>query len=187
MESLGLMLICLLKGSLPWQQAWHQRKNKPRHKHQKEKQFIHEMKLRTPIETLCQGLPSEFLQYLTECRALEYTQVPDYAGMRGLFLQLFQKGGEKKCLSTVVPYSISALVYFHYVSTAGVHNDGSWVCLHSHHAQRIQLEILPQKLSIKIPEHVLNTCRHPQRTALWAWCILVARLPCMSATRMSTE
>jgi len=93
MESLGLMLICLLKGSLPWQQAWHQRKNEPRHKHQKEKQFIHEMKLRTPIETLCQGLPSEFLQYLTECRALEYTQVPDYAGMRGLFLQLFQKGG----------------------------------------------------------------------------------------------
>eukprot|EP00826_Nyctotherus_ovalis_P064266 TRINITY_DN9423_c0_g1_i1.p1 TRINITY_DN9423_c0_g1~~TRINITY_DN9423_c0_g1_i1.p1 ORF type:complete len:227 (-),score=47.95 TRINITY_DN9423_c0_g1_i1:157-837(-) len=86
LESLGYLLVYLLRGSLPWQQL--------RAKTKQEKyDAIKEKKMCTAIEDLCQNLPEEFPIYLKICRNYEYTQKPDYAALRKLFRDLFVCSG----------------------------------------------------------------------------------------------
>lgn len=44
-------------------------------------------------EQLCEGCPNEILQYMKYCRALEFTQRPDYAYLNKLLTSLAEKEG----------------------------------------------------------------------------------------------
>ncbi|KAG5477297.1 hypothetical protein LSCM4_04515 [Leishmania orientalis] len=96
LESIGFLLIYFLRGSLPWQgiQA----------KDQQIKTIkIGETKMATPLEELCKGMPKEFLQYCQYCRALTFTQKPDYDNLRRLFREL----GKRLGLTLPVPGVLS--------------------------------------------------------------------------------
>eukprot|EP00035_Acanthoeca_spectabilis_P025859 m.460178 g.460178 ORF g.460178 m.460178 type:complete len:376 (+) comp21957_c0_seq1:130-1257(+) len=86
MESLGFMLMYFLRGKLPWQNI--------RAKTKKEKTArIAEMKSSTPMSVLCEGFPEEFAAYLTACRKLEFDAAPDYAALRKLFRDVYEREG----------------------------------------------------------------------------------------------
>lgn len=86
MESIGYVLIYLLKGRLPWQGISGET-------HKKKYDLIKEKKIETPINVLCQGIPREFSTYLNEVRKLEFDERPYYAGYRKLFRDLFIREG----------------------------------------------------------------------------------------------
>lgn len=86
MESLGYMLVYLLKGSLPWQDV---RANSVSEKYEK----IHRIKETTTLEELCADLPDEFCSYLQLCRDTQFDERPDYVKMRQLFGDLVEKRG----------------------------------------------------------------------------------------------
>ncbi|CAL8091167.1 unnamed protein product [Orchesella dallaii] len=83
MESLGYVLMYLLRGVLPWQGL------KAATKKQKYEK-ISEKKMGTPVELLCKGYPAEFTMYLNYCRGLRFEEVPDYIYLRQLFRILFR-------------------------------------------------------------------------------------------------
>lgn len=78
LEALGYMWVYLARGRLPWQGI---------------RDFagpakiarIGQLKVETPLEALCDGLPEEFAGYLAYARALRPQDVPDYAGLRRMF------------------------------------------------------------------------------------------------------
>jgi casein kinase 1 len=82
MESLGYVWLYLLRGSLPWQGL---PANNSQHKYER----ILDVKTKIPLEVLCSGFPSEFVQYLTEVRKLNFNEEPDYARYRKMFKNLF--------------------------------------------------------------------------------------------------
>lgn len=86
MESLGYVLLYFLRGSLPWQGLKAVTESQ---KHEK----VHEMKLNTPVEHLCQGFPLEFAMYMKYCRELRFEETPDYMYLRQLFRNLFRTLG----------------------------------------------------------------------------------------------
>ena len=65
LEAIAYMLIFFMKGGLPWQNI------EDNIKEQKYKKIM-DMKVQTPMEKLCDGLPNEMLQYLKYVRALEF-------------------------------------------------------------------------------------------------------------------
>ncbi|KAI5279603.1 Casein kinase I isoform delta-A, partial [Ascosphaera acerosa] len=77
LESLGFVLTYFARGQLPWQGI----KGAKQHKYER----IKETKKATPIETLCFGLPHEFVKYFAYCRNLKYEEKPDYSYLRALF------------------------------------------------------------------------------------------------------
>ncbi|KAI5285395.1 hypothetical protein KEM54_000602 [Ascosphaera aggregata] len=80
LESLGFVLTYFCRGQLPWQGI----KGAKQHKYEK----IKETKKNTTIETLCQGLPHEFVKYFNYCRSLRYDERPDYSYLRSLFQRI---------------------------------------------------------------------------------------------------
>lgn len=74
-ESIIYILIYLMKGSLPWQ------KLKARDKIDKFDK-IFESKLVTPIEELCDSIPSVFKELLLYVRMMEYEDEPDYTFLK---------------------------------------------------------------------------------------------------------
>lgn len=86
LESLGYVLINFLKGVLPWQGI---KANNRIEKFQK----IFEKKITTPIEEMCEGLPNEFIIYLSYCRSLKFEDKPDYHFQKKLFRDLFDREG----------------------------------------------------------------------------------------------
>ena len=82
LESLGYIFIYFLKGKLPWQ-------NVTADSHKQKMEIVSSLKENTPIEELCEGMPNEFIQYLTYCRNLKFTEIPDYTYLRTLFIDLF--------------------------------------------------------------------------------------------------
>ncbi|KAJ3443772.1 casein kinase 1-like protein [Anaeramoeba flamelloides] len=82
LESLGYMLIYFLKGKLPWQglDAVNKKQKYER---------ISNKKISTPVKTLCQGLPYEFVTYLNYCKSLHFDEKPNYSYLRKLFRDLF--------------------------------------------------------------------------------------------------
>lgn len=52
-----------------------------------------EKKLSISIDVLCKGFPVEFGTYLAHCRNLRFDEKPDYAYLRKLLKDLFEKSG----------------------------------------------------------------------------------------------
>ena len=79
LESLGYLIIYLIIGRLPWQGYI---------SHSKEDKFykIKQIKKQTTPEQLCEGLPSQFLEYVKYTRNLKYEEKPNYHYLRNLFL-----------------------------------------------------------------------------------------------------
>ena len=83
LESIGYMLIFFVKGCLPWQGLKGSTKSK-------RSANILNVKNSTSLETLCEGLPREFLLYMKYCRLLRFPQQPDYVLLRDLLITLFK-------------------------------------------------------------------------------------------------
>lgn len=79
MESVGYMLVYLIKGSLPWQGLKKKTKENPMDK-------IGEKKMMVNLKTLCEGLPDCFYDYINYTRNLQFTEKPDYEYLRDLFM-----------------------------------------------------------------------------------------------------
>ncbi|XP_035716807.1 casein kinase I homolog hhp2-like isoform X2 [Folsomia candida] len=77
LESLGYMLIYMLRGCLPWDNAM----NDP--------VLLKQVKMGTSINTLCKGCPEEFSKYMAYVRSLNFEETPDYAVVREMFKDLF--------------------------------------------------------------------------------------------------
>ena len=81
LESLGYVLVYLIKRKLPWMNAGGNDK-----KEQSER--IMSIKIKHTIEELCEGLPTSFVHYFRHVRALTYEQTPDYSMLRNFFKQV---------------------------------------------------------------------------------------------------
>eukprot|EP01128_Nolandella_sp_AFSM9_P011653 TRINITY_DN84_c0_g2_i1.p1 TRINITY_DN84_c0_g2~~TRINITY_DN84_c0_g2_i1.p1 ORF type:complete len:529 (+),score=63.95 TRINITY_DN84_c0_g2_i1:127-1713(+) len=78
LEGLGHVLIYFLKGGLPWQNVDCSRK--------KRRKVIGQAKANLSISKLCEGLPSEFQEYMETVRnVLKFSARPDYRRLRKLF------------------------------------------------------------------------------------------------------
>jgi casein kinase 1 len=86
MESIGYVLIYLLKGSLPWQ-GIKAATRKERY------ELISEKKMLTSVDLLCEYLPPEFAVYLSEVKKLDFPDQPSYWLYRQLFRDLFIREG----------------------------------------------------------------------------------------------
>ncbi|ELP89799.1 casein kinase, putative, partial [Entamoeba invadens IP1] len=51
---------------------------------------IGEMKSKTQADELCDGLPSQFSKFLTYSKELQFTEKPDYCGIRNSFRRLLK-------------------------------------------------------------------------------------------------
>ena len=84
MESIGYLLIYLLKGSLPWQGLKIKQKSEKYSK-------IKELKMSLEPEKLCEDLPDEFKEYIESVKNLEFEEEPDYGRYINMFTELFKK------------------------------------------------------------------------------------------------
>ena len=78
LESLGYVLIFLAKGRLPWQgiKATNE---------QGKYDLIGQLKQKTTVAQLCEGLPPAFAQLITISRSLQFAEKPPYDKLRTLF------------------------------------------------------------------------------------------------------
>jgi len=84
LESIGYVLIYLLKGKLPWQKI-----NAFTRIEKYEK--IAEKKMEIAMSKLCHGLPGEFATYMSYVKGLDFEQTPDYKYLKGLFKAIFTR------------------------------------------------------------------------------------------------
>lgn len=77
MESIGFVLVYLMRGRLPWQGT------KASTKKRKYDQIL-DHKTTIPLTELCHGCPPEFPLYFAHCRGLGFKDDPDYAYLKGL-------------------------------------------------------------------------------------------------------
>ena len=88
LESVGYILVYLLKGKLPWMGIKCMDKNEKLKK-------ICIRKIETSSSDLCVGLPKEFVEYFDYCNDLEYEQKPDYTFLKNLFFKVLRNEKEK--------------------------------------------------------------------------------------------
>ena len=88
LESVGYILVYLLKGKLPWMGIKCMDKNEKIKK-------ICIRKIETSSSDLCVGLPKEFVEYFDYCNDLEYEQKPDYTFLKNLFFKVLRIEKEK--------------------------------------------------------------------------------------------
>ena len=86
MEGIGYVAMYFLRGMLPWQGL---KANNKRDKYDR----IKEKKLTTSVEVLCKGYPSEFANYLTQCRSLQFDERPAYGAYKAMFKELLKNNG----------------------------------------------------------------------------------------------
>ena len=88
LESIGYMLIYLIKGKLPWSK-FEEGDLGERFKN------IFIMKHNINNSNLCEMLPSEFCQYMDYVKSLKFDEEPNYIYLRNLFLSILDKMNEK--------------------------------------------------------------------------------------------
>ena len=84
LEAIGYILIYFAKGRLPWQNIF------AKNKEQKYIQIMNS-KQKVTVETLCCGLPKEFMSYFEYVKALEFTSKPDYKYLKHLFVTILKE------------------------------------------------------------------------------------------------
>ena len=88
LESIGYMLIYLIKGKLPWSK-YERGELGERFKN------IFNMKYNIMNSKLCEMLPFEFCQYMDYVKSLKFDEEPNYIYLRNLFLSILDKMNEK--------------------------------------------------------------------------------------------
>ena len=88
LEAIGYILIYFVMGRLPWQNIY------AKNKEQKYSQILNS-KQKVNIETLCNGLPAEFISYFEYVKSLEFTSKPDYKYLKQLFLTMMKNNKYK--------------------------------------------------------------------------------------------
>jgi serine/threonine protein kinase len=86
LESLGYVLMYFLRGNLPWQGIASGAMD-----NHSEKLLI--SKMSTPVETLCDGFPNEFVSYFHACKNMRFNDKPDYPYLKSLFRDAFSREG----------------------------------------------------------------------------------------------
>jgi serine/threonine protein kinase len=84
LESVGYVLMYLLRGNLPWQGMNGKTKDERYKK-------ILQKKIETSSADLCAGFPNELQTFIEYTRNLEYTEQPDYDMLRKLFDSIMKK------------------------------------------------------------------------------------------------
>lgn len=82
LESFGYVVVHLLKGTLPW-------KGLSGDTNFQKLEKIKQCKLSTTIESLCDGLPQQFISYFKHIRSLQFNEKPDYKYLRSLFYDIY--------------------------------------------------------------------------------------------------
>lgn len=85
LESVGYVLISLVKGFLPWQKI-----EETENSHEQYEK-ISQCKMDTTLKALCEDLPDEFVSYMQKVRDLRFDENPPYFYLRGLFINLMAK------------------------------------------------------------------------------------------------
>lgn len=80
LESLGYVLVFLLRGSLPWQNLGVSESEKTK--------TVGKLKMKITNEELCKDLPNEFIKYFEYVKKLTFKQTPDYRFLRSLFAKI---------------------------------------------------------------------------------------------------
>jgi serine/threonine protein kinase len=70
-ESIGYMLVYLIKGRLPWQGLMKKTKDNPIDK-------IGDKKININLKKLCDGIPKCFYEFIRYAKKLEFDEKPDY-------------------------------------------------------------------------------------------------------------
>ena len=83
LESIGYVLIYLIKGSLPWQGMQKKKEDK--------EDVIGKLKEKIPNSELCSGLPNQFVKYFDHVKNLGFDDKPDYSYLYGLFIDIYKK------------------------------------------------------------------------------------------------
>ena len=86
LESIGYLIIFLIKGALPWSVIKASNYNDLFKK-------ICEKKTITSVKELCNDLPSELGTFISYTRNLEFTEAPDYNYLRYLLKNILKKSG----------------------------------------------------------------------------------------------
>lgn len=79
LESIGLVVVYLHKGALPWSDISGEDMNEVISR-------IQEAKEKTSLERLCEGMPPQVLEYISHVRRLQFEEKPDYDALINLFL-----------------------------------------------------------------------------------------------------
>ena len=83
-ESLGYMMIYLMKGSLPWQGMVN---SNPKKKYDR----IKKLKLDIKLSDLCSGLPKECVKFIQYARDMKFEDKPNYAYLRKLLKRMTER------------------------------------------------------------------------------------------------
>ncbi|CBZ55967.1 putative Casein kinase one (CK1) [Neospora caninum Liverpool] len=127
LEGLGYVLIYFLRGSLPWQGL------KATSKRDKYSKITH-TKMNVDINALCEGLPSCFSEFLSYCRALQFTDAPNCRYLRRLLTDALAERRSRKfafdwapllsacccciCRPAVMPAALSPPALAHHAGVA---------------------------------------------------------------------
>ena len=105
LESIGYMLIFLIKRSLPWDNIKVENKRSSFYK-------ISQFKQKLEPEILCRNLPKEFAEYIRYVKNLNFEEEPDYNYLKSLFQNLLRKQGfeeEKIFFSWINEFNINKI------------------------------------------------------------------------------
>ena len=100
LESLGLVIIYLYIGSLPWSILKYKDLNQ-------EIKRIRKIREEITIENMCKGMPQEMNNYMNYVKNLKYEEKPDYEYLRSLFMNVLRKIGVNEPLFSWAAINIS--------------------------------------------------------------------------------
>ena len=100
LESLGLVIIYLYIGSLPWSVIKFKDMNQGI-------DLITKIRESISIENICKGMPKEMIYYMNYVKSLNYEKNPDYEYLRKLFLNILKILGQNELLFSWVDRNVS--------------------------------------------------------------------------------